>query len=120
LLFRPVTLRRRDKDVCSNCNRDWLLDKDSTWHGDEYDIPRCAHCHIANPRRIVLKPVELRPQPEPWEIRESHTVQSEGLMRNGEYFASPNEITVTHTSHETVTLPAGEYRVYRLQVAGAD
>lgn len=72
------------------------------------------------PVTIRRDDIELHRQDEPWEIRESHTVQSVGLLRNGDYFSSPNAITVTHTSHAELTLPAGDYRVYRLLVAGAD
>lgn len=58
----------------------------------------------------------LQEQSEPWEIRESHIVESDGLMRNGRYFFSPNPITITHTSHQTVVLEPGEYRLYELQI----
>lgn len=59
-------------------------------------------------------------QDEPWEIRESHTVESKGLLRNGRYFKSNEEIHVTHTTHHPVILPAGEYRLYTLEIENAD
>lgn len=65
----------------------------------------------------TIPPVELHPQPEPWDIRESHAISSPGLYRNGRWFRSDAEITVSHTSHAPVTLPPGEYRLYTLQDA---
>ena len=53
-----------------------------------------------------------------WDIRESHTLTGD-FERNGRYFRSPRSIAVEHTSHETVVLPPGEYRLHTLQV-GAD
>ena len=63
--------------------------------------------------------IEMKAEDE-WEIRESHTVTSPGLQRNGRYIQSKNKITVSHTSHAPVVLPAGNYRIYALQVADAD
>lgn len=39
---------------------------------------------------------------------------------NGVYFRADSEITVSHTSHATVTLPAGEYRLYMSSEPDAD
>jgi len=64
--------------------------------------------------------ITLSPQSGPWEVRESHTIDSDGLERNGAYFKSKNNITVTHTSHPTVTMPAGGYRLYTLRQIDAD
>lgn len=62
---------------------------------------------------------ELYPQDE-WEVRESHTVSAPGLLRNGRHFRAESDITITHTSHHSVCLQAGSYRLYELQVADAD
>lgn len=58
--------------------------------------------------------VELHEQADPWDVRESHQVESIGLERNGRYLRSAHDIFVTHTSHAPVTLPAGSYRLYTL------
>lgn len=68
----------------------------------------------------IPEETELTEQDGPWEIRESHVVESQGLLRNGRYFTSKNEIHVNHTSHHPLTLPAGDYRLYELQVEDAD
>lgn len=57
---------------------------------------------------------------EKWNVRESHEVWSPGLRRNGQYMQSDHEIIISHTSHETVVLPAGSYRLHTLQIADAD
>lgn len=63
---------------------------------------------------------ELYPQDEPWEVMESHTVSAPGLLRNGRHFRAESDITITHTSHHPITLPAGSYRLYTLQAVDAD
>jgi hypothetical protein len=64
---------------------------------------------------------ELQAQSEPWFVRESHTISSPVTFeRNGHWFRSAVEITVSHTSHNPVILPAGSYQLYTLQVADAD
>lgn len=60
---------------------------------------------------------EIHPHEGPWQIRESHEILSSGLQHNGTYFASQNPIYIRHTSHNMITLPAGEYRLYELQIA---
>jgi hypothetical protein len=57
---------------------------------------------------------------EKWSIRESHQAWSPGLRHNGVYFASHHEIMITHTSHQDIVLPPGEYRLYTLDVEDAD
>ena len=90
-----------------------------------FDIQPCFLTNCTRQGDLLFCPatipaVELHAQPDPWAVRESHTISSPGLYRNGRWFRSDNEITVGHTSHETVTLPPGEYRLYALQVADAD
>lgn len=68
----------------------------------------------------IPKEIIMNEQAKPWQVRESHTVASEGLQRNGRYFRSENPITVTHTSHSKITLQPGDYRLYALQVEDAD
>jgi hypothetical protein len=72
------------------------------------------------PEKEIPADVELRAQPEPWTVRESHTVASPGLRRDGRWFAADAEIVVEHTSHHPVVLPPGKYRLYALPVADAD
>ena len=74
---------------------------------------------LFSPEKIPAT-VELYAQDEPWEVRESHTIQGQDLERNGRYFRCADKITVTHTSHAAVTLDPGEYRLYTLQIADAD
>jgi len=62
---------------------------------------------------------ELHPEGK-WTPRESHEITSPTLYRNGRYFRAVDEITVSHTSHAPVVLPAGEYRLYTLKIADAD
>lgn len=68
----------------------------------------------------IPEEVELHTQEAPWEVRESHIIESRGLKRNGRYFKSDTDIFVTHTSHKAIVLPAGGYRLYELQVLNAD
>lgn len=74
-------------------------------------------CQESIPRDHTL---ELKAQRYPWEVRESHMISSPTLERNERYFQALNEIVVSHTSHNTVILPAGEYKLYELQIADAD
>lgn len=108
LLFCRAEIRKTavTSDVCQFCGHEEGSDHEQ-WG-----------CEVFSPS--ILPPIVLQPQSGPWEIRESHAVESEGLMRNGQYFSSPNPITITHTSHQTIVLEAGEYRLYELQVADAD
>lgn len=112
LLFCPVSIPATQQTVCSLCGRPW----------EPVDInpveTRCSWCQYGLEHRV--EPPTLTPQTEPWEIRESHTVASDGLERNGRYFRSPSTITVTHTSHAPVTLDPGEYRLYTIDKPGAD
>jgi len=55
-----------------------------------------------------------------WGVRESHEIISPNLKRNGHYFSSDVPIMVQHTSHTTIELPAGSYRLYEHQVLDAD
>jgi len=64
------------------------------------------------PCKIPTEPgPEMTPQ-EKWHVRESHEIWSPRLERNGHYLRSSHDIVVSHTSHKTVVLPAGEYRLY--------
>jgi len=64
--------------------------------------------------------IRLEPQPSEWTVRESHTITSPSLNRNGQWLVSDHDIVVNHTSHPTLTLPAGSYRLYTLQESNAD
>lgn len=68
---------------------------------------------------LIPAETEMHEQ-EKWNVRESHEIWSPRLHRNGEYLHSDHEITVSHTSHEMVVLPAGSYKLHTLQVADAD
>lgn len=75
-------------------------------NSDEYR----PHVH----RAPIMEPCEK------WTPRESHDITSPSLQRNGRYFRASDPITVSHTSHAALTLPAGEYRLYALSIADAD
>ena len=64
--------------------------------------------------------VTVHPQDGPWEVRESHRIESSTLQRNESWFWSSDPITVTHTSHPAITLNPGEYQLYTLHIADAD
>jgi len=63
---------------------------------------------------------ELGKLEDAWEVKESHQIYSKGMRYDYEYFQSTNPIIVSHTSHNPVFLPAGEYKLYPLQIADAD
>jgi len=88
----------------------------------ELPVSKLANCERQGDllfcRETIPAGVDLTEQPEPWEIRRSHTLTSEGLKRNGRYFRSAAPILVSHTSHAAVSLPAGDYRLYA--IADAD
>lgn len=71
-------------------------------------------------RETIPAGVDLVEQPEPWEVRESHRIESAGLLRNGRHFRSAAPILVSHTSHSEITLPPGDYRLYALPIADSD
>lgn len=71
-------------------------------------------------RETIPAGVALAEQPEPWEVRETHRIESAGLLRNGRHFRSAAPILVSHTSHAAISLPAGDYRLYALSIADAD
>lgn len=52
-----------------------------------------------------------------WTPRESHTITSPTLYRNGRYFWASDDITVSHTSHHAVVLQPGPYRLYMSRMA---
>lgn len=110
LLFCPCEIRKTEETVCSYCGRS------KSWHMDSGRCPD-EHTYFSP---ITHTPPTLEPHDGPWEIRESHTITSHGLFRNGRYFKSESEIVVTHTSHHPVILPPGEYRLYTLRVENAD
>ena len=120
LLFHPEQIPSEDREVCARCGRS----KTDHYPSTERDGEKYLACDYTNGWQVfqpkIIPAVELHPQSGPWEVRESHIVQSPGLVRNGRYFRSDNEIVVNHTSHATITLPAGSYRVYALPIPNAD
>jgi len=90
----------------------------------ELPVSKLANCERQGDllfcRESIPAGVDLTEQPYPWEIRESHTLTSEGLQRNGRYFRSAAPILVSHTSHAAISLPAGDYRLYAIAIADAD
>ena len=107
LLFRPAEIPG-ERYECEGCG---LL------RGYGCTCPATTSVPIGT-RRIPA--VELHPQDGPWDVRESHRIEADGLERNGRFFRAQGPITVSHTSHAPVTLPAGSYRLHTLQVADAD
>lgn len=96
---------------------------------DLFDIRREKLADCQRQGDLLFYPIKIRHEDGPemhpaegdtWEPRESHQITSQGLMRNGRYFSSSEPIHITHTSHATLVLPPGEYRLYALEVAGAD
>ena len=131
LLFRPCKILQHEKIVCAHCGQKKeahetiTIDLGHPWgdesqprgseqklscYGDEYG-PFWSEKNITPP--------EMEPETE-WTVRESHTIKSASLRHNGKYFAADDEIIVEHTSHQAVTLPAGEYCLHMLQIADAD
>lgn len=121
LLFCPDKIPAERVEYCRLCGhkKNTRLEYYTFEHGSTETAEICTWCG-SNFYPNIVDPVQLHPQDDPWEIRESHTIASPGLERNGRYFKSATPITVTHTSHAPVELPAGEYRLYTLQVADAD
>lgn len=127
LLFHPEQIPSEDREVCAQCGykkSDHYPSNEMIRRDEGFDERSYLACYHKNnfqeyaPK--IIPAVKLNPQPEPWEIRESHIVSSPGLVRNGRYFRSDSEIVVSHTSHAEVKLPAGSYRVYALPIPDAD
>jgi len=119
LLFCPVQLRKEpiEGNYCERCGHPIEYHVDGKYCPETASYPP----EFREEFKVgIIPPIEMHEQPDPWEIRESHMIQSDKLMRNGRHFSSPNPITITHTSHQTVVLEPGEYRLYELQVADAD
>ena len=114
LLFCAAAIPTESR--CSVCGKRWEPAQIDDYYGKDL----CRHCLSVSGGGYEVKPPELHPHDGPWEVRESHRIEADGLERNGRWFRSATPITVTHTSHAPVTLPAGEYRLYTLQVADAD
>jgi hypothetical protein len=116
LLFRPVTIITQERTTCRHCGR---AEQDHVREDDSKYGPS-LHCFAGGWDRYeahTVRPPVLEAETE-WEIAESHRAASPSLRHNGRYFAATDPIEITHTSHAAVTLPAGEYRLYQLQVAG--
>lgn len=109
LLFCPAEIPG-ERTVCSHCRRPWEPFKNSSG-----DIT-CKHCFVPIAEPKTLPPVEVKPADQ-WEPRTGHILTSSSLKHNGVYFCAENDIVATHTSHPSVTLPAGEYRLYMSQMA---
>lgn len=113
-----------ERTVCANCHfghadhyeEDWWTE-DGGYQGKRLRCVRLLYHSEWSPKTIPA--VTLEPE-EKWEIIESHEAWSPDLRHNGQYFASGLEIMITHTSHETVVLPPGEYRIYTLDIPEAD
>lgn len=125
LLFCPAKIPSENKVICERCGMPESqhfaskLDLDSE-RGiyEDYLACYCAGSYERYSPRTIKAPV-LEPE-EKWTPRESHDITSPSLQRNGRYFRADHQITVSHTSHPTVVLPPGEYRLYALRVEDAD
>jgi hypothetical protein len=113
LLFCPVEIRKTPLTVCKNCG------KPQRDHIE--DISGKLSCDYFS-GALGWEPGETLPPPAlnpagTWTPREAHDISSKSLRHNERYFAADDEITITHTSHATVMLPAGEYRLYMSRMA---
>jgi hypothetical protein len=112
LLFCPTTIRKEDSpEYCKNCGyaRDKHIEKEGRVLCSQYGWSKQYYPIIS--KALVLTSANQ------WEPRSAHIITSPSLKHNGVYFCAENDITVTHTSHASVTLPAGEYRLYMSQHA---
>lgn len=121
LLFFPLTaagkkIATHDKEVCNQCGVPWVAA--ATWDDGGHTYHKCGVCGMTTYPHTIKAPI-LEPC-ETWTPRESHEITSPSLSHNGVYFRAEHEISVTHTSHAAVILPAGEYRLYALQIVDAD
>lgn len=124
LLFCPTTIQKEDgPEHCANCGqpRDKHVTKrfPSEDGSPEYAELLCDDWGYSRYESHIHKAVVLSPE-QTWSPRESHEITSPSLQRNGQYFKADHEITITHTSHPTVILPPGEYRLHALRVVDAD
>jgi hypothetical protein len=120
LLFHPEIIRKEDSpEHCANCGLTRDKHIEAEWIPDEGAGAKRLCCDkygykLYTPH--IHKAPTLTPA-ESWEPRESHIITGEGFEHNGIYARGANDITVTHTSHPTIVLPAGEYRLYMSRVA---
>jgi|GEM_PF-2466728 len=119
LLFCPATIPTDARVFCSNCGRPKSEHYPSKTR-DGFEWLACYYAgNLEQYQEHIAKAPVLTPAGE-WEPRESHRITSNTLSHNGVYFRADSEITVSHTSHATVTLPAGEYRLYMSSEPDAD
>ena len=138
LMFCPVKIPTTRREWCDNCGK---TKQDHIEQTEIYCVncgdekKRCVCDHPDFHERVELycyenigweiysphveDPVKMVPQ-EKWEVRESHEIWSPGLERNGRYIRSNCDIAVSHSSHEMIILPAGEYRLHVSRVEDAD
>ena len=83
------------------------------WEGDLSGAERQGDLLFV-PTSLPAEATPLHPHHGEWVVRGSHTITSADLQRNGRYFSSSNEITITHTSHAPIVLRPGTYRLYAL------
>lgn len=113
LLFCPAEIRKEDSpEYCKWCgyaiDHHVKIDGEMRCSSYEWDFHRYEATIKKAP---VLKPADQ------WEPRPAHILASASLKHNGVYFRADDDITITHTSHASVTLPAGEYRLYMSRMA---
>jgi len=122
ILFCKWAIRTERVERCRWCHHPKNAHTQRVQHFDDLPDRPYLECpdRYGEYEASILEPIELHPQNGHWEIRESHTVASPGMLRNGSHIRSANPIVVTHTSHAQVTLPPGDYRIYTLQVQDAD
>lgn len=121
LLFCPVKIRKTPVTVCAHCGKPKTAHSLKTGYAgygaEPTEYLACGYSFPAGEyQEAIIEPPTLKPA-ETWTPREAHDITSPSLRHNGRYFAADDPITITHTSHATVTLPAGEYRLYMSRMA---
>lgn len=127
LLFCTAEIRKEDSpEHCAHCGKPMdqhvtvKINMGPRWEDNVdmwMDTIRCFDSEYADEYRPRIIKAPVLKTADQWEPRTGHILASTSLKHNGVYFCAANEITVTHTSHASLMLPAGEYRLYMSRMA---
>ena len=121
LLFCPTKLRTEDgPEHCATCGEPPEKHPFETYEEPEDPRNKFRSCPWGGYYEPHIHKAPTLAPAEKWTPRESHDITSPSLQHNGTYFRAADEIRVTHTSHPTIILPPGEYRLYAVRIADAD